>query len=356
MKKLRAGIIGLGRVASKLESDPLRVHPCSHSGHYEAHPAFDLVAGADIDVDACAAWCEQWGKKPMQCYADWRQMLEVERAEFGGLDVVSICAGADSRAEMVIGCAEAGVKAIWCEKAVATSMREARAMLRACDERGVHVVVNHPRRWHPQYREAQRLISDGAIGRVEAAVAVFNADLLHTGTHAFDVLRMLLGDVAMLDAHLLENAPEDGKKPRHDTPDDKGGHVTLMFEGGAVCSVFAAQKRYRPFYFEIIGSRGALRLGNDMKPTLFKVGRSREAKGMKVLRPTRMKPTWAASTSPQLDELLRAIEAGPGAKIESSLEDGAKALEIALACHASDRRRDVVRLPLDDLDLRVVSW
>jgi UDP-N-acetyl-2-amino-2-deoxyglucuronate dehydrogenase len=62
------------------------------------------------------------------------------------------------KAEVTIAAAEAGVRAIVVEKARATSMAEADAMIDACKNNGVFLAVNHPFRFSPIVRHTKALI------------------------------------------------------------------------------------------------------------------------------------------------------------------------------------------------------
>ncbi len=346
------GIIGLGRVASLLEDDPLRTKPCTHAGAYEKHPETDIVAGADIEPEARERFGKRWGVTSL--YEDFRAMLDEEQ-----LDVVSVCAYARDRAEMVLDTVRSGVRGIWCEKAIATSLEEARRMAEACERRGVATVVNHPRRWSPYYVEVRRRIERGDIGEPQAIVSCFSGNLIHTGTHAFDVMRMMLGDVAEVRGRLDESSTAEGEDVSGFEPgecddlEDFGGDATLVFENGAIGTVHARDKNYYAFSFDIIGSEGAIRLGNEIPARIFKPGDSRACTDFSVLHPEPLKTSLQRRSTPQVDELVNGILRGERSK--SSLAEGAKALEIALAIHASHRRGRRIALPLDDPTLRVSS-
>ena len=72
-------------------------------------PNVDCVAVADDDPEGLDAAGERLGVD--QRYANYRLMLERER-----LDIVSVAPRwVDCHAEMVVTCAEAGVKGIFCE-------------------------------------------------------------------------------------------------------------------------------------------------------------------------------------------------------------------------------------------------
>ena len=87
-------------------------------------------------------------------YSSYEEMLQREE-----LDIVSVCTHAPLHAPVTLAAAEAGVKAVFCEKAIATSLAEADAMVAACDERNVKLVINHTRRWDPYYETALALIA-----------------------------------------------------------------------------------------------------------------------------------------------------------------------------------------------------
>src|SRR5688572_2799636 len=95
---------------------------------------------------------------------------------------------------MVEAAVEAGVKAINCEKPIATNLGDADAMVALCERAGVVLVVNHQRRFNGESVQARRWIDEGRVGAVEHLVTGVRGDLLHDGTHAIDLLRFYLDD------------------------------------------------------------------------------------------------------------------------------------------------------------------
>ena len=93
--RLRAAIIGTGRIGSALERDPLRTKPHTHAGWYVSHPHILLSGGADTNPDRLAAFGADWGlprRSPVR---------RVSRsARDGPPDLVSICAYAPDRVAM----------------------------------------------------------------------------------------------------------------------------------------------------------------------------------------------------------------------------------------------------------------
>ena len=113
----------------------------------------------------------------------------------------------------------AGARGLWLEKAVATSVASARELRAAAAAAGASVVVNHPRAQDPHYRAVRRLIEDGTLGPLESIHVVFSGHLIHTGTHAWDVLDSWCGPWAEVrtwpDAGPMAGAPS-GSRPHAD--------------------------------------------------------------------------------------------------------------------------------------------
>ena len=127
--------------------------------------------------------------------------------------------------------AEAGVKGILCEKAMATSLQECDAMIAACQRHEVKLLVNHPRRFHAVFEIAKQQIQAGAIGEVKLAQCLGYGKLMHNGSHTFDVLRDFFGDAAWIQGELVATddlADPDGTWPRADA-ERRGGLCGFRF-------------------------------------------------------------------------------------------------------------------------------
>ena len=164
----RAAIIGTGRIGNTYDDEVVERHdratlqgelrhcglytvlPVNHAEAYLTTPGFALVAAANRGEARLRAFGERRGVRAL--YTDFRRLLAEEHP-----DVVSVCTQSPEKVEVVVAAAEAGVRAIVVEKALATSMVEADAMLAACERHGATLVVNHPNRFSP---EAQQSVSD----------------------------------------------------------------------------------------------------------------------------------------------------------------------------------------------------
>src|SRR5919202_2499059 len=138
MTPFRVGIIGCGRPWKTAGASGFGMSNF-HAQGYTASPDAAIVALADINLENSRAFQAVHGGE--QIYADYREMLARER-----LDIVSISTWPHLHAEMVVAAAEAGVKAIHCEKPMAPSYGEARRMVELCRARGTQLTFNHQRR------------------------------------------------------------------------------------------------------------------------------------------------------------------------------------------------------------------
>lgn len=349
-KIYRVALIGCGRVAWLLDEDPLiRIKPVTHAGAYRKVKKTRLVAAADIREDRVRAFCSAYNVKGR--YHDYIEMLEKEKP-----DIVSICAYAPQRYEMVVNAVNAGVKGIWCEKAFGTSLIEADKMVDLCEEKGVTLILSYMRRWGTDYHLAKKLINEGNIGMPVSAVSHFSGNLLHTGTHAFDVLRFLLGDAKWVQGVLDGDGIVSHHKAFQSTKNllsyDCGGYALICFKNGAYVNVHGNSKNYFMFEFDIIGTEGRLRIGNWLFE-LYKAEESRTESGLTELYKQNVR---FRNKNFHVEALKHLIDCMEG-KTENICgpEDGRAALEIALAIHQSMRDGVIIDLPLKDRSMRVIN-
>lgn len=158
----KAGIIGLGRIGVEFED--------SHASAYRDCPDIELVAACDANLDrARMSPCPLF-------YTDYEWMVAEEQ-----LDIVSICTPPETHYQIVCDIAPY-VKAIYCEKPIATTLEDADRMIGACQKAGVILQVNHQRSFvRPKFR--------------------FSRGILNTGTHMFALLRQLFGEIKYLTDH-----------------------------------------------------------------------------------------------------------------------------------------------------------
>lgn len=178
MAQFRVGIVGCGR-PWKSEGASGFGMANFHAHGYTASPDTTIVALADINLENARAFQAVHGGE--RIYADYQEMLAQEQ-----LDIVSICTWPHHHAPMVITAAEAGVKAIHCEKPMAPSYAEALRMVAVCETHGTQLTFNHQRRFGASFRAARELLRAGAIGQLRRLEGTCG-NLFDWGTHWFDI-------------------------------------------------------------------------------------------------------------------------------------------------------------------------
>jgi predicted dehydrogenase len=255
MKTYRLGIVGLGRMGSTIDAEvedyPAITLPYSIAASARAVPELELVAGCDIVAEKNRAFSDKWGVR--NTYTDYEKMLAAEK-----LDLVAICTPGPLHARMTLAAAQAGVPMIYCEKAMACSMKEADEVKKTLQSR--HTVYNTGvlRRFDPRYHQARELIQKGRIGSPRALVHYASASLLHGHIHSVDTILLLLGDKRVKSVW-GELRPRDIVIKNKRLDKDPLAIYQLEIEGGVEATTVPAGN----WDFEVIGEEGVLRSRNN---------------------------------------------------------------------------------------------
>jgi hypothetical protein len=147
MKQFRAAVVGCGRIGSTIDDEIDRwsstMLPYSHAARYaEAHET-ELVAGCDVDPAKAEAFRQRWGLD--RAFTDIDEMMEVTQPE-----IVSIGTETAARTEAGLKAAAHDLEALFIDKPVAETLRDADRLLDACRDRGIVVAVNCSRVWDPR--------------------------------------------------------------------------------------------------------------------------------------------------------------------------------------------------------------
>ena len=191
--KYRAGIVGLRGIASRRAGEeagsPLkREIIISHAASIALTSDIEVVGFCDRVPELRDEFQAAWGDRFPNAtpYDDYNEMLAREE-----LHILTIATGDNTHAPIAVAGANAGVRGIFCEKPLATSMEDAKRMIAACEENGVVLMVDHTRRWNPYYHAAREAIREGAIGELATIVATLGgprALLFRNGTHLIDAI------------------------------------------------------------------------------------------------------------------------------------------------------------------------
>lgn len=231
-----AGVIGFGRVGR------------NHAEAFLDADEVELRAIADADADLLAEMGTRWNVSADRRYGSHSELLESEK-----LDVVSIATPGRFHREHVIDAvsAETPPGVVWCEKPIATNLRDASEMVDACERAGVELLVNHSRRFSACFRTLHRLLHQTEFfGEVKSVEVVSGGELLNVGTHYVDLLLYLL-DTRVADVRGGYVEPVS----THGHTRFRGGG-TLLMENGVVATLNPARGSASRLYLE--SDRGRL--------------------------------------------------------------------------------------------------
>lgn len=179
----------------------------------------------------------------------------------------------DMHAEWAIKAAQAG-KHVLCEKPLAVSVAEARAMFAAARANGVHLAEAYPYMSQPQTLRTRDILASGALGAVQTITAAFGFGLVHPdGTPKGDPgnIRLLPGNAggglrdagtyAMSMARIAAGCrPTRAFATGRDTKTgvDQTIAALLEFPNGAIAQVSCSMSSAFHRHAIIVGSEGVL--------------------------------------------------------------------------------------------------
>jgi predicted dehydrogenase len=254
-------------------------------------PEVEITALCNRDLEKARPLMDEHGVP--RHYPDYRKMIEEEKPDF-----VDIITPPETHREMCRFAAERGVHIV-CQKPLAPSFEEAKALVAEVKEAGVRFMVHENWRFQPWYREIHRLLQGKAIGNRLHSMAFrmrmgdgWGEDaylarqpyfrdyprllVYETGVHFIDTFRFLGGPVERVYARLRRLNPV--------IAGEDCGVLVFDFRSGAVGILDANRynepntpnPRYTFGEFLVEGDGGSIRLYGDGRMTLHKLG---EAEG-----------------------------------------------------------------------------
>lgn len=307
---------------------------------YANHPDCEIVALVDRARDRRQAFADHYGIKVV--YDTIEELLGREVP-----DIVSAIVPTGTSHDVVIACAEAGVKVVSCEKPMAAELAKADEMVRICRERGVSFGCGTAYWDAPYSPQTAEWVRKGHIGKlVSAAIPIgLPREVSGGGCVQITLLRLLTGmEVEWVEGWTLP--------PEASTSDqDCGAYGRFGLSGGIVCEI--PRPKRGKWHFcpaAVTGKNGQVWLCPP-KPVLF---RGRGAAMSPVFPRYLQKPLSPSHFSLVVQRLLTAFDTGQEA--QCSGHDYRQALEVAIAMKLSARRgHKRITLPLEDRSLRILA-
>ena len=223
---LRVGLIGAGGVAR------------THAEHLGILEGVEVTAVADVSADRAEALASDCGAKAL---TDHRGLLDL-------VDVVYVCSPPTTHREHVTAAVAAG-RHVFCEKPLATTLEDGRAIAEAVSSKDVQVMVGFNNRFRAPFRRLRELLRSGELGdlvsawitRVEPSTPALGTNwrttpglacgvTIESAAHDIDLIRWAFGEVATVAGSTSSSLP--GLLDYDDTL-----NAVLWLEGGAAVSV-----------------------------------------------------------------------------------------------------------------------
>ncbi|OGN92827.1 MAG: oxidoreductase [Chloroflexi bacterium RBG_13_50_21] len=154
MKKLRAGIIGCGFIAKG-----------KHLPGLAKMEGVEVVAFCDIIKEKAQASAKEYGPPDALVCMDYRDVLARD-----DIDVIHVCTPNSTHAEITVAALKSG-KHVMCEKPMAKTAAEAKAMLDTSRETGKKLTIGYQNRFREDSLFMKSLCESGDLGEIYFAKA-----------------------------------------------------------------------------------------------------------------------------------------------------------------------------------------
>ena len=339
MKKLKCAVIGCGRIGCGFDDNQSNLIK-THAGSYFKNSQTNLVALCDIDKKKLEKYAKKY--KISKTYTSTSELFKNEK-----LDCVSICTLVSTHLKIVEEAANSGVKGIFLEKPISDSINDAKKIIEICKRNKIKLQIDHQRRFHPVYLKIKKVLDEKKIGEIQFINVYYGAGIANTGSHMFDLLRMLFGEIKYVKSKYSKNKSQNKNDPNLD--------MTIEFFNSITCQINSLDyTNYAIFNMEIYGMKGVLKMDlikNEGK--LLKI--SNKSNVYKILEKEIIIAAKIFETPIQmgLRNIINSIKLDK--KIQSNGNDGIKSLEIIIAAMKSAKQKKQITLPLSNNQFKINS-
>jgi predicted dehydrogenase len=331
--RYRYTIIGTGRPHGSPGATGFGMaHP--HYKGFGATGRTELVAIADTNDQHARAFLADYNEDA-EVFHDYREMLREEKP-----DIVSVTTWPHLHAEITVAACEAGVRAVHCEKPMATTWGDAKRMKAAAEANGTVLTFNHQRRFLEPFQKAVEIIRGGELGnlsRIEAQCG----DMYDWGTHWLDMMQFfnnetpiawVIGQIDSRKENRVFGARMENQAVCHfKWENDVRGLLITGFEAKIDAALRVIGERGT---LEVLWNQPCLRVRTDGEPK------------WRVI-PTEEGLHNGVAIDRACADLVRALDE-PGHKLLLSVDSAIKHTEAIFATYHSSLYRGRVDLPLTD--------
>ena len=330
MTTYKAGLIGCG-------------------GRGRAH-AEGYQAADNVSITACSDSIEATRQSFTQdfdvatSYYDYREMLANE-----DLDLVSVCTWTGQHREMVEAAAQSKIKAIHCEKPMASNWGDAKALYQACVDNDVLITFCHQRRFGSSFVKAKQLLDSGAIGQLQRLEGTCS-NLFDWGTHWFDMFFYYNTEVPA--EWVIGQIDVENENKVFGVPVETSGLSWIRWQNGVEGLLTTGGTSLRGPRNRLVGSEGVIELGGPDPAPLRILRQGTDWQDFSDEDLESVVPPGGDTVLSVLD-LIACLESGEEPRLSG--RKALQATELIFATYESSRRRGRIRLPLNTDDSALVT-
>ena len=328
MKVKKIGLVGIGRMGSR--------HVIAINQLKKAK----LVAVCDFKKNKLK-------KHFVKKYYDYSKMMSLE-----SIDLLVIATHASSHFPIIKSAIKHGIRKILCEKPLASSLAEAKEIVKLCKKKKVRIATNHSRRWVLSYQKLKKLISKGVIGKIRNInFEMGGGQIGSNGSHVMDLIRYLTNEEPK---KVLGKIDKNRKKnPRGKTFIDPGGYGMFILNDGSRMFVDMSEDYGLPFFVKVMGTYGRILI--DEKSKRWEIY-TRPKKFRKLALTKRVKLNKIKFTGESIDQIKCSKqclkELLSNKKIQCTAYDGYKSLEMSVGIHNSNFKNNFITFPVSKIFFR----
>ncbi len=244
LKKVRIGIIGVGQIGKR------------HLENYAAIDCVELVAASDIDAGELEKVAANFGIP--YTYTDFRELLKRD-----DIDAVDVCLHNNLHAPVTIEAFKAG-KHVYCEKPIAGSYADGKAMVDAAKEYGKMLHIQLFTLYKDETKAAKAVDGYGTYNFVRKEVAAGGA-LYDMGVYHISQILYLIGNpkVERICGRTYQETDMDPERRKISGYNvEELGLGLVNFEGGISLEIIESWAIHLDSFegSYIVGSKGGVRL------------------------------------------------------------------------------------------------
>lgn len=234
-----------------------------HAAAYRAREDCHLAACADIDMTNAKNFAEHYDISGEGVFQDHKRLLREVNP-----DLVSVCVPPAVHAEIVLDAATIGdVKAIHCEKPMATQWTDCKEMVDTCAQQDVQLTFGHQRRFAVPVTRAKSLLEQGEIGQLRR-LEWSEVNLFDAGSHVFDLCDLFVGGTSP--SWVLAGVDASGDNRWFGALNSSRAIVHWGYENGVhgLASTADGAETAVDAYLRLIGTDGTIEIQPDDGPPL----------------------------------------------------------------------------------------